>query len=80
MKKGMKAVISMLLATSCCATALAFTGCGKTDKPDDNPPACTEHVDGDNNGKCDNCGEDMPKDECTEHVDANGDGKCDNCG
>lgn len=30
MKKGMKAVISMLLATSCCATALAFTGCGNS--------------------------------------------------
>lgn len=83
MKKGMKAVISMLLATSCCATALAFTGCGNSHGGgSDNPPVCTEHVDADGNGKCDNCGENMPETppECTEHVDANGDGKCDNCG
>ena len=44
---------------------------------------CTEHVDIDENGKCDNCGADVPvepDEECTEHVDEDGDGKCDKCG
>ena len=43
------------------ATVLA--ACGDKNNPSDDPPAdCTEHVDEDKNGKCDNCGEDMPKD------------------
>lgn len=45
-----------------------------------NPEPCTEHVDADADGKCDECGEDMPKAPCTEHVDADNDGKCDECG
>lgn len=44
------------------------------------PEPCTEHVDTDDDGKCDVCGTDMPKASCTEHVDADDDGKCDKCG
>lgn len=41
-------------------------GEGETPEPDPEPepgpeePECTEHVDADGDGKCDNCGEDMP--------------------
>ena len=50
-------------------------------KPEAPKTECTEHVDADNNGKCDNCGADVEiKTECTEHTDADSDGKCDNCG
>ena len=44
---------------------------------------CNEHVDENDDGKCDNCGADMsdvPDVPCEEHVDENGDGKCDKCG
>ena len=43
-------------------------------------PSCDgEHVDADDNGKCDICDTevDVP---CTEHTDADKDGKCDSCG
>ena len=53
---------------------------------------CDEHVDENDDGKCDVCGEDMPEPEpepeperepeepCVEHIDENSDGKCDVCG
>ncbi len=46
----------------------------------DVPFVCPGHEDADNDGKCDNCGEDMPEPECPGHVDEDNDGKCDNCG
>ena len=44
--------------------------------------AHTQHVDADNDGLCDECGDPMPGtgDEHTVHVDADNDGKCDECG
>lgn len=46
-------------------------------------PTCTEHVDANEDRKCDNCGADIEDPvtppECTEHVDDNGDYLCDNC-
>ncbi len=48
------------------------------------PPTCNEHVDGDEDYVCDNCGVTLEKPsvspECTEHTDANADYVCDNCG
>ena len=44
---------------------------------------CDSHVDENDDGKCDNCGADMPDVPdvpCDDHVDENGDGKCDKCG
>ena len=40
---------------------------------------CTEHVDADKNGKCDNCKTEVPI-VCDEHEDANEDYICDVCG
>ena len=37
-----------------------------------------EHVDADNDGKCDKCGKDTSINEC-DHIDANDDEICDNC-
>lgn len=37
-----------------------------------------EHVDADNDGKCDKCGKDTAINEC-DHIDANDDEICDNC-
>ena len=66
----MKKLLIMLVSV-----ALIFTLCACNKK-------CTEHVDNDSNGMCDNCGAAMPDDNkpCTEHVDADGDKKCDKCG
>ncbi len=43
---------------------------------------CTEHADGNNDGKCDICNAavDTETSACTEHSDADNNGKCDNCG
>ncbi len=41
-----------------------------------------EHIDNDNDGKCDECGETLSQNPpaCTEHNDSDSDGKCDTCG
>ncbi len=42
---------------------------------------CTEHIDANSDGKCDNCSADVSSTLiCNEHMDADKDGKCDNCG
>ena len=47
----------------------------KPDGNDETPgETCTEHVDLNDDGKCEFCQSDIP---CTEHVDGNNDGKCD---
>lgn len=40
---------------------------------------CTEHVDANKDGKCDNCEAAVEIPPCDEHVDKNKDGKCDVC-
>lgn len=67
MKKGLKTLLATLLATSCCTTVLVATGCSsksggkKPSTPTPPPTECTEHVDVDGNGFCDNCNEKMPE-------------------
>ena len=64
-----KKIVMLLLALALCvAPVLALTSCGGEE--------CTKHVDGNDDLKCDNCGDAM---DCTEHVDADTDGKCDYC-
>ena len=47
----------------------------KPDENEENPgETCTEHVDLNDDGKCEFCQADIP---CTEHVDEDKDGKCD---
>ena len=57
------------------AGTINFTLNPETDKVGDEQtpeepeePECTEHVDADGNGKCDNCGEDMPSEEAQRLV------------
>ena len=70
MKKSRK-LIALLLVVCLVVTSL-LVAC---------KPTCNICVDFNGDGKCDNCGNDMPeKPSCTEHVDFNNDGKCDNCG
>lgn len=71
MKRKVSIALALMLVLCMICSLFAFVGC------DDE---CTRHVDADGDGKCDNCGADMPKEPCTEHVDANNDGKCDVCG
>ncbi len=67
---NMKRVLSLLLCLMMIATcALPLISC------DDD---CT-HIDGNGDGKCDNCGEGVTI-SCAQHVDADKNGKCDNCG
>ena len=67
--------IALMLALVVCSVA-AFASCGKKE--------CTNHVDNNNDGKCDNegCDADVAPEApaCTDHVDNNNDGKCDNEG
>ena len=67
MKKLLAFTLAMILAFS-----LIACGDGK----------CETHLDGDLNGKCDNCGFEMEKKPCAEdaHVDTAKDGICDKCG
>lgn len=65
-------VISMLVGM--------MAACTPTPDPTPDTP-CTEHVDADNNGKCDECDADVEPDAPApcEHRDANDDSKCDKC-
>ena len=65
MKKLLSTILVLALAL---ALALTLVSCGE----------CSEHVDSDNDGKCDECDADY----CAGHVDADKDGICDNgnCG
>ena len=42
--------------------------------------ACTNHIDANNDQKCDTCGATVEAPACTNHTDANNDQKCDTCG
>lgn len=68
----MRKILLLILCLALAASCLVLTACGGD--------TCTEHVDADNNGKCDNCGADVEKAPCTEHTDADGDFLCDDCG
>ena len=71
----------LIVALIIAMVGVFFIACNKDEgKTDDGGKTCTEHVDANGDGKCDNCGTTMPKEECTEHVDADGDGYCDKCG
>ena len=65
------------------ATYIAHLTAAEDAMPDTKPPKapCTEHVDADKDGKCDECGAEVTVEptDC-EHVDADGDKKCDKCG
>ena len=71
MKRKVSIALALMLVLCMICSLFAFVGC------DDE---CTQHVDADGDGLCDNCGAEMPKEPCAEHVDANNDGKCDVCG
>ena len=71
----------LIVALIIAMVGVFFIACNKDEgKTDDGGKTCTKHVDEDGDGKCDNCGATMSKEECTEHVDADGDGYCDKCG
>ena len=71
----------LIVALIIAMVGVFFIACNKDEgKTDDGGKTCTEHVDANDDGKCDNCGATMSKEECTEHVDADGDGYCDKCG
>lgn len=54
----MKKFLALLLGAAMTVTAFAgLTACKPDDKPKKDP--CTQHVDADNDGKCDNCGTDL---------------------
>lgn len=63
MKKKIKALIATLLATTCATSVFALTACEGKNNPPPQKTECTQHVDKDDNGLCDNCGEKMPEDE-----------------
>lgn len=83
MKRKVSVILALALVLCMICSMFAFVACGDE---------CTEHVDSDGDGKCDNCGicmthKDADNDgkcdncgECISHRDANDDGKCDNCG
>ncbi len=78
MKNLKKIILSALAVTTLSAFSLFAVSC--EDKPDDpsTPPACTEHVDANKNGECDNCAAEMEI-PCDEHYDNDEDNICDNC-
>ena len=56
MKKTFRWLLCVLMAVTMAGTA-AMAACAEDNKP----PAHTEHVDADGDGKCDECGKDMGK-------------------
>jgi len=73
MKKILSLILVLMMALTCLFT---FAACQMPQTQ------CTNHVDANNDGKCDTCQADMPATPpaCTTHVDSNTDGKCDTCG
>ena len=57
MKKKLLAMLALSAVLAMSAGLLA--ACNDPKDPDDPDTPCTEHVDSNNDGKCDNCGEDM---------------------
>ena len=57
MKKKLLAMLALSAVLAMSAGLLA--ACNDPKDPDDPDTPCTEHADKDNDGKCDNCGEDM---------------------
>lgn len=57
MKKKLLAMLALSAVLAMSAGLLA--ACNDPKDPDDPDIPCTEHVDANNDGKCDNCGEDM---------------------
>ncbi len=67
----MKKLLLLILSVAMIILMLAFvTSCGGD---------CTEHIDADKDGKCDECGAEVEV-VCTEHKDDNDDVLCDICG
>ena len=65
----------LMLALVLCFT-VAFASCGYVDEPvEDNTPGACSHADGNNDHKCDTCGEKI-----TDCSNKNKDHKCDLCG
>ena len=59
MNKTIKTMLCALLCSALFAgSVVALAACGENEEPPQN--VCTEHVDSDQDGKCDVCGEDVP--------------------
>lgn len=74
-----KRLLAFMLTLVMITLAVApLSACGNIDDED----SCTNHVDNDGDGKCDNdgCDATVETGKCTSHVDSNGDGWCDNNG
>ena len=65
-KKILCLVLTVVMLLGCVAM---FASCGE----------CTNHVDPDGDGKCNNCGAEIQAAGCSDHKDDNNDGFCDNC-
>lgn len=70
-----KVIFLLVLVAIAVASTVVLTSC--SEEP---PTACTECVDKNTDGKCDECGNAVAKPECTECKDENSDGNCDECG
>ena len=67
MKKKILCLALTAVMLLCCVAM--FASCGE----------CTNHVDPDEDGKCNNCGAEIQAAECSNHADGNDDGYCDAC-
>ncbi len=77
MKKLKKIILSGVAVTMLASFALFAVSCDDGDVPPVVPAGCTEHVDANKNGECDNCGADVIV-PCEEHYDNDEDNICDN--
>ncbi len=71
-KRVLSIVLCIMMVAACVLPLVACGGDPSTETP------CAAHIDGNKDGKCDNCDASVTT-VCTTHVDANKDGKCDNC-
>lgn len=57
MKNSMKKMLALLLTLAMlCTIALQLVACGDNNDGNVTPSDCTDHIDSDGDGKCDNCG------------------------
>ena len=71
-------LLSLVLALMMLLSAmLVLASCGDDPGPDDNTE-CTDHVDNNADGQCDECGKVLQT--ACNHADNDADGKCDKCG
>ncbi len=68
----------LILAMSALLVLAVFAACDSKEPEESTTPPCTQHTDGNSDGKCDSCGAEVEAETC-DHIDTDGDNICEIC-